>query len=81
MLADIARRAGNYSYKLTMEESAILSFDSYSPLHILADPQYVSLSKGLEGDFEFVIRSVADDSIKLVGKKNRVEVAQFAGFF
>ena len=75
MLADIARRAGNYSYKLTMEESAILSFDSYSPLHILADPQYVSLSKGLEGDFEFVIRSVADDSIKLVGKKNRVEVA------
>lgn len=75
MQADIVQEKGNYSYKLTMEESAMLSFDTYSPLHVLADPKYVSLSYGLEGDVEFVIRSVSEDTIHLIGKKNRVEVA------
>ena len=70
----------DYSYNFNTSESVVLTFDSYSPLHRLADPQYPApdysgkKGYGVEGDFEFVVKKVTSDTLYLVGKKNRVEV-------
>ena len=70
----------DYSYNFNTSESVVLTFDSYSPLHRLADPQYPApdysnkKGYGVEGDFEFVVKKVTADTLYLVGKKNRVEV-------
>ena len=70
----------DYSYNFNTSESVVLTFDSYSPLHRLADPQYPApdysnkKGYGVEGDFEFVVKKVTADTLYLVGKKNRVEI-------
>lgn len=65
------------TYRLTALQQPALLFDTYSPLHILADPDPSVLAKltGQEGivgqgrysDFEFTIDSVAATSVRLTG--------------
>lgn len=81
MISDFdATKDVDYSYNFNTSESVVLSFDSYSPLHRLADPQYPApdysdkKGYGVEGDFEFIIEKVTSDTVYLVGKKNRVKV-------
>lgn len=70
----------DYSYNLNLSESLVLTFDSYSPLHRLANPKYESLLEGgkkgfgLQGDFEFVVKEVSADEISLLGKKTGKEL-------
>ena len=81
MISDFDTSTGtDYSYNFNTSESVVLTFDSYSPLHRLADPQYPApdysdkKGYGVEGDFEFVVQRVTTDTLYLVGKKNRVEL-------
>jgi len=72
--ADFEELISESSYSFNYSQGPILSFDTYSQLHLLADPQVQPLGFGLEGDFEFVIMSVSPDSIVLNGRKNRDRV-------
>jgi len=66
------------SFSMNYGQGPILSFDSYSPLHTLADPEVQPLGYGHQGDFEFVIISVSPDSIVLNGRKNKDRVVLYA---
>jgi hypothetical protein len=62
------------SYRLKALQQPSLIFDTYSHLHILADPD-ASVNggfygTGLKSDFEFRIDTVTADSIKLTGRMN-----------
>ena len=64
------------SYRLTALQTPVLIFDTYSYLHVLADPDE-DVNGGIRGlglasDFEFTIfdDSVKTDRIALVGRKN-----------
>ncbi|MCB6971361.1 MULTISPECIES: DUF4302 domain-containing protein [Butyricimonas] len=80
MTSDFETEVGDYSYNLNLSEGLVLTFDSYSPIHRLANPGYASPVRdgnkgfGLEGDFEFIVKDVGDGVIELIGKKTRVEL-------
>lgn len=80
MISDFAQDEIDYSYNLNLSESLVLTFDSYSPLHQLADPKYESPLQdgdkgyGLEGEFEFIVKEIKADEIILLGKKYHKEV-------
>ncbi|MFV0291514.1 MAG: DUF4302 domain-containing protein [Mangrovibacterium sp.] len=57
------------SYKLYDGQGAILSFDSYSLLHILADPGANPVGTGYGGEFELVIERSTADSLICKGRK------------
>lgn len=62
------------SYRLKALQQPSLLFDTYSYIHILADPD-ASVNggyygSGLVSDFEFSIDSVADDHVSLTGRFN-----------
>lgn len=84
MIADFMTEREEYSYNLNLSESLVLTFDSYSPLHVLADPEYQPLGQrkgiGIEGDFEFVVEKLGKDTITLKGKKrqNRYQLIRAA---
>ncbi|MEJ0106648.1 MAG: DUF4302 domain-containing protein [Bacteroidota bacterium] len=66
------------SYRLKALQQPSLIFDTYSYLHVLADPdgsvnggQY---GQGLISDFEFSIDSLVADSIKLTGRLHNTKV-------
>jgi hypothetical protein len=60
------------SYRLKALQQPSLIFDTYSYIHILADPDASvnggTYGSGLQSDFEFMIDSVTADSIKLTGR-------------
>lgn len=60
------------SYRLKALQQPSLIFDTYSYLHILADPDGSvnggEPGEGLSSDFEFSLDSLAADSIKLTGR-------------
>jgi hypothetical protein len=58
-------------YSFNYSQGAVLSFDTYSLLHSLADPQYGTKGQGNLADFEFILNSVSHDSIVFTGKKNK----------
>ncbi|WP_217932347.1 MULTISPECIES: DUF4302 domain-containing protein [Bacteroides] len=66
------------SYKLKALLAPSLIFDTYSYLHILADPQGEynggTNSEGLKSDFEFSILDIDNGSIYLQGNYNNCEV-------
>ena len=74
MYADFTDAFTTTSFSMNYGQGPILSFDTYSPLHTLADPEVVPVGYGHEGDFEFVIMSVTNDSIVLNGRKNKDRV-------
>jgi hypothetical protein len=78
MFADISLETATTekesSYRLKALQTPALIFDTYSYLHILADPNG-SVNGGADGqglisDFEFAFDSLATDSILLTGRQN-----------
>ena len=63
------------SYRLKALQQPSLIFDTYSYVHVLADPDAAvnggSYGAGLISDFEFAIDGIAGDSIKLIGRFNK----------
>jgi hypothetical protein len=78
MFADInlqtASTAKESSYRLKDLQTPALIFDTYSYLHMLADPDGSvnggTNGQGLISDFEFAFDSLATDSILLTGRVN-----------
>jgi len=78
MFADIdletATTQRESSYRLKALQTPSLIFDTYSYLHMLADPDAGvnggTYGQGLSSDFEFSLDSLATDSIKLTGRFN-----------
>lgn len=71
--ADYAGEAFESTYQIKQVMAPTLTFDTYSYLHLLTDPNPDKFG-GLEGtgygsDFEFEIREQKGDTLKLVGKK------------
>jgi hypothetical protein len=66
------------SYRIKALQQPCLIFDTYSYLHMLADPNpYVNggtAGSGLKSDFEFAISTVVGDTIKLTGRQNSTEL-------
>lgn len=62
------------SYRLKALQQPSLLFDTYSYLHVLADPNPTvnggTLGAGLQSDFEFYFDSSSADTIHLVGRFN-----------
>ncbi|MFT3680467.1 MAG: DUF4302 domain-containing protein [Ferruginibacter sp.] len=70
------------SYRLRQQQQPTLIFDTYSYVHILADPNenvvifsdvnHGEVGQGLLSDFEFIIKpdDIASDTLKLTGKVN-----------
>jgi len=85
MYADIdtttAGTARESSYRLKALQQPSLIFDTYSYLHLLADPDGSvnggNDGEGLRSDFEFAIDSVTADSILLSGRFNGTQVTLY----
>ncbi|GAA0563409.1 DUF4302 domain-containing protein [Chitinophaga japonensis] len=85
MYADIdtitAGTARESSYRLKALQQPSLIFDTYSYLHMLADPDGSvnggNDGEGLQSDFEFAIDSVTADSILLTGRFNGTRVTLY----
>ena len=62
------------SYRLKAVQQPSLLFDTYSYIHVLADPNPVvnggGVGAGLQSDFEFYFDSTSNDTINLVGRFN-----------
>lgn len=75
--ASAAKTPLESSYRLQSLQTTTLIFDTYSYLHILADPNPNvaggTAGQGLKSDFEYYLNSVTDDTIKMVGVKNNVQ--------
>lgn len=74
---EAAGKSKESSYRLKAVQTPVLIFDTYSYLHVLADPDKAvnngEEGDGLKSDFEFSIYadSVKTDVITLVGRKNQ----------
>lgn len=53
-----------------MPKAPVLSFDTYSILHDLADPSEYPLGTGKGGEFEFIVCRVTEDTIYVRGRKS-----------
>ena len=58
------------TYKIANAEGPVLSFDTYSILHDLADPSEYPLGTGKGGEFEFIVCRVTEDTIYVRGRKS-----------
>jgi hypothetical protein len=69
-----ATTRGESSYRLKALQQPTLIFDTYSYLHMLADPDASvnggNYGEGLISDFEYIIDMANADSIKLTGRYN-----------
>ena len=77
MRSDFSIEPQESSWKMTAEESILLSFDTYSLIHVLADPGIGGdKGKGYEGDFEFVLNGYdKDQEVHLIGRKHKAELS------
>lgn len=70
------------SYRIKQQQQPTLIFDTYSYIHLLADPNDpIAVNpgppgKGLSSDFEFILDNdnISADSIKMVGKANGTKI-------
>jgi hypothetical protein len=73
-----AKHQKESSYRLKALQQPTLIFDTYSYLHLLADPDAAvnggSYGSGLLSDFEFSLDTLYADSIILTGKMNNTRV-------
>ena len=62
------------SYRLKALQQPALLFDTYSYVHVLADPDAAAnggnYGSGLVSDFEFAINGIVGDTVKLTGRFN-----------
>lgn len=70
MLTDFLDEESNTTYSFNASQGAVMSFDTYSCLHYLADPSNTPKGQGWEGEFEFMIQDITADSIVFLGKKH-----------
>jgi len=77
MQCDINDEQSVSSYGFNAALGPIICFDTYSLLHLLADPNPLAFNGkaglGYGGEYEFLILDVKSDCIKLLGKKNKRE--------
>jgi len=75
MAADYSPAPAESSYRLKALQRPTLLFDSYSTLHLIADPTSSvfggSTATGYSSDFEFAFLSASADTIKLEGTFNK----------
>jgi len=75
MAADYAITPNESSYRLKALQRPTLLFDTYSTLHLLADPTPTkfggTIGAGYYSDFEFAFVSASTDTIKLEGTFNK----------
>lgn len=71
MMSDFTADKSNSSWKLSPEQGILLSFDTYSLLHVLADPGLKPQGKGYLGDFEFMLGDINENGIEMVGRKHK----------
>jgi len=68
-------------YKMEQSMGAVLSFDTYNPVfHYFSEPKnsdYGTSGEGMDGDFEFRVRSACADSIILIGKKHQSKIRMY----
>ncbi len=69
MLSDFNKEEKTSSYKFYGGQGVVLSFDSYSFLHVLADPGYYPGGLGFGGDFEMLVKQASTDSVICEGRK------------
>lgn len=69
IFTDFLEERSTSTYRFNASQGPVLSFDTYSCLHYLADPKNKPTGKGLQGEFEFVIQEVTSDSLVFLGKK------------
>lgn len=62
------------TYSFNGSQGPVLSFDTQSALHYLADPAQVPAGTGHKGEFEFVIHEITPDSLVFTGKKYRQRI-------
>lgn len=70
MACDLQNDTQESSYSLNSGEGIVLNFDTYSLLHILADPKYSPAGTGYGADFELVVKRATVDSLICYGRKN-----------
>lgn len=75
MSADYAPAAKESSYRLKALQRPTLLFDTYSTLHLIADPNPNviggDVGDGYNSDFEFAFLSASTDTVKLEGTFNK----------
>lgn len=66
------------SYRIMMVNAPILTFETYSYIHMPADPDPSIMGgvngKGFEADFEFALRRSTADTLFFVGRKYKTEL-------
>lgn len=75
MVSDLKDTVTLSSYSYNASLGPVLNFDTYSLLHLLADPNPSAFGGnaglGYNAEFEFLISKVEQDKILLLGKKNK----------
>lgn len=78
MAWDGGEETTNSSYSFNTSQGPILSFDTYSLLHCLADPAPEVMGGkpglGFGGEYEFLIQDVVDNKIEFLTKKRKNKV-------
>lgn len=69
MYTDFLDEESVSTYSFNGSQGPVLSFDTQSCLHYLADPAQVPVGVGHKGEFEFVIHDITPDSLVFTGKK------------
>ncbi len=75
MISDLLDTVTVSSYSYNASLGPVLNFDTYSLLHLLADPNPAAFGGnaglGYNAEFEFLISKVEQDKILLLGKKDK----------
>lgn len=80
MDGDFVENESYSAYSYNSSKGPVLCFDTYAAIHALADPTGEDSRlkpSGLEGDFEFIIKSVSADSVVLIGKKREQKLVLY----
>lgn len=77
LIADYVPGENTSTYRVKQVMAPSIIFDTYNPLHLLADPDPSKFGGetgiGYGSDFEFEVREQKGDTIKLSGKKRETE--------
>ena len=72
MACDLGAEVQTSSYRVDLSQGPMLVFDTYSYIHLLAEPSTAPVPTGLGGDYEFLIREITAEKLTLVGRKRQV---------
>ena len=69
MGCDLGANVQTSSYRIDLSQGPLLVFDTYSYIHLLAEPRTTPVPTGLGGDYEFMITELTPDKVTLLGRK------------